>query len=96
MIRQHGEVDRLPLESFQYRRDDLGIEIGNRPHLEFQISEVRTLVDRLDVQIDQIMIDERGESVPVHQGETVLVPAAAQSLRMTPDGTVKLLTSWID
>ena len=42
------------------------------------------------------LTDERGESVPVHQGETVLVPAAAQSLRMTPDGTVKLLTSWID
>ena len=42
------------------------------------------------------LTDERGESVPVHQGETVLVPAAAQSLRMTPDGRVKLLRSWID
>ena len=42
------------------------------------------------------LTDERGESVPVHQGETVLVPAVAQSLRMTPDSTMKLLTSWID
>ena len=42
------------------------------------------------------LTDESGETVPVHQGETVLVPAAAQSLRMTPDGKMKLLTSWID
>ena len=42
------------------------------------------------------LTDDRGETVSVHQGETVLVPASAQSLRMEPDGTMKLLTSWID
>ena len=41
------------------------------------------------------LTDDRGETVPVHQGETVLVPASAQLLRFTPEGSMKLLTSWI-
>ena len=39
--------------------------------------------------------DDSGETVPVHQGETVLIPASARSLAFTPDGAMKLLTSWI-
>lgn len=41
------------------------------------------------------LTDDRGETVPVHQGETVLVPASVQELRMAPAGQMKLLTSWI-
>ena len=36
-----------------------------------------------------------GAAVPVHQGETVLIPASARSLTFTPDGGMKILTSWI-
>ena len=37
-----------------------------------------------------------GEAVSLHQGETVLIPASVRSLRFTPDGNLKMLTSWID
>lgn len=39
------------------------------------------------------LVDDRGERMSVHQGETVLVPASARSLRFEPDGRMKLLTS---
>ena len=39
--------------------------------------------------------DDSGAKVSVHQGETVLIPASAGSLAFTPDGAMKLLTSWI-
>ena len=39
--------------------------------------------------------DDSGAVLPVHQGETVLIPASARSLAFTPDGAMKLLTSWI-
>lgn len=41
------------------------------------------------------LLDESGTPVPVHQGETVLVPASTKNLRITPEGSVKLLTSCI-
>lgn len=40
--------------------------------------------------------DDRGNEMPVHRGETVLVPASARSLLITPqEGGIKVLTSWI-
>lgn len=42
-----------------------------------------------------VLADDSGREVPVHQGETVLIPATVQSLRMTPAGGMKLLTSQI-
>ena len=36
-----------------------------------------------------------GESVEIHQGETVLIPATADDLCMVPEGSMKLLTSYI-
>ena len=41
------------------------------------------------------LTDDSGAAVPVHQGETVLIPASARSLAFTPDGGMKILTSWI-
>lgn len=41
------------------------------------------------------LVDDRGETVAVHQGETVLVPASTQGLRFVPEGSMKLLTSCI-
>ena len=40
------------------------------------------------------LTDDSGAAVPVHQGETVLIPASARSLAFTPDGGMKILTSW--
>lgn len=42
-----------------------------------------------------VLADDSGREVPVHQGETVLIPATVQSLRMAPAGGMKLLTSQI-
>ena len=41
------------------------------------------------------LTDDSGATVTVHQGETVLIPASARSLTFTPDGGMKVLTSWI-
>ena len=40
-------------------------------------------------------IEVDGQEVPVHQGETVLIPAAADDLCFVPDGSMKGLTSYI-
>lgn len=42
-----------------------------------------------------LLTDDCGHEVPIHQGETVLIPASVRSLRITPDGGMKLLTSQI-
>lgn len=42
-----------------------------------------------------VLADDSGREMPVHQGETVLIPATVQSLRMIPAGGMKLLTSQI-
>ena len=36
-----------------------------------------------------------GEEVPIRQGETVLIPASADDLCLVPDGSMKVLTSYI-
>ncbi len=41
------------------------------------------------------LTDDAGNAVPVHQGETVLVPASVRNLRIAPDSAVKVLTSCI-
>lgn len=40
-------------------------------------------------------IEVDGEEVSVHQGETVLIPAAADDICFVPDGSMKVLTSYI-
>lgn len=39
--------------------------------------------------------DGDGNVVPVHQGETVLIPACASSVKLVPEGSMKVLTSYI-
>ena len=36
-----------------------------------------------------------GAEVPVRQGETVLIPATADDICFVPDGSMKVLTSYI-
>ena len=40
-----------------------------------------------------VITDE--DSMPVHQGETILIPASAKSVKFVPDGAMKVLTSYI-
>lgn len=39
------------------------------------------------------LTDDSGAGIAVHQGETVLVPATARSLRLVPEGSMKILTA---
>ena len=41
------------------------------------------------------LTDNEGNTIPMHQGETVLLPATAERLAVRPEGSMKLLTSWI-
>ena len=40
-----------------------------------------------------VLVDDEGGETPLRQGETLLVPAAARSIRFIPEGEMKLLTS---
>ena len=42
------------------------------------------------------LTDDQGSAMPLRQGETVLVPASAKSLDVSPQSGIKLLTSRID
>ncbi|MBE6231681.1 MAG: class I mannose-6-phosphate isomerase [Bacteroidales bacterium] len=41
------------------------------------------------------LTDSEGNSVSLHQGETVLIPACTDEVTFTPSGSIKLLTSYI-
>lgn len=43
-----------------------------------------------------VIVDDSGNKVNVHQGETVLLPATTQSVSISPNGGCKLLTSYIE
>ncbi len=42
------------------------------------------------------LTDDQGSAMPLRQGETVLVPASVKSLSVSPQSSIKLLTSRID
>ncbi|WP_302605084.1 type I phosphomannose isomerase catalytic subunit [uncultured Alistipes sp.] len=42
------------------------------------------------------LTDDQGSAMPLRQGETVLVPASVKSLSVSPQSSIKLLTSKID
>ncbi len=39
--------------------------------------------------------DNKGNTVPLHRGETMLIPASTQEIRIVPDGKMKLLSSFV-
>ena len=41
------------------------------------------------------LTDAAGNTVTLRQGETVLVPAETESVNFTPEGSMKLITSYI-
>ena len=59
------------------------------------LADLDSFVAAICIEGRGTITDDSGEEIPVHQGETVLIPASARSLAFTPDGTMKLLTSWI-
>ena len=44
-----------------------------------------------------VLRDDRGQELPIHQGETVLIPASTQCVEILPESEkMTLLTSWIE
>ena len=82
------------------------MELGSCPYVTTSLYDL-TRPETLDLaSLDSFVVaiciegrgtltDDSGAAVPVHQGETVLIPASARSLAFTPDGGMKILTSWI-
>ena len=61
MIGQDREGDAPALQRLHHGRDDAVFQLGDRLLLEFEVAEMRTFVDRFQVQIDQIVIFQRLE-----------------------------------
>jgi mannose-6-phosphate isomerase len=40
--------------------------------------------------------DNSGETIDIHQGESILVPASTTGLKICPEGEMELLGSWIE
>lgn len=62
---------------------------------ELDLAALDSFVAVVCVEGRGTLTDDCGAALPIHQGETVLVPASARSLRIAPDGAVKLLTAWV-
>lgn len=89
------------------RRTDASVELVRGPYFTTAFAEI-TQSYRFDlVALDSFLIvvctagrgeliDDAGNRCPLHQGETILVPAKIRSLRVEPVEPMTLLTSCID
>lgn len=66
----------------------------NQPK-EVDLKSLDSFVVAICIEGRGSLTDDQGHTVPVHQGETVLIPASVQSLTLNPEGEMKILTSWI-
>lgn len=83
-----------------------GVELVSCPYFTttlYDLTQARTIdLTSLDSFLVVIcmgghatLATDNGDPMPVHQGETVLVPASAGTLRIEPEGNAKFLTSCI-
>ena len=83
-----------------------GVELVSCPYFTtslYDLTQARTIdLSSLDSFLVVICMGghatlstDGGDPMPVHQGETVLVPASARTLRIEPEGGAKFLTSCI-
>ena len=104
-----GAIDYTVLPDYRthyQKAQDREVELVSCPYFTtslYDLTEAQTIdYSALDSFVVAICIegrgtltDDSGAAVPVHQGETVLIPASARSLAFMPDGGMKILTSWI-
>ena len=104
-----GAIDYTVLPDYRthyQKAQDTRVELVSCPYFTTSLYDL-TRPETLDLaSLDSFVVaiciegcgtltDDSGAAVPVHQGETVLIPASARSLAFTPDGGMKILTSWI-
>ncbi len=104
-----GAIDYAVEQDYRTRYDkaqDCGVELASCPYFTTELYDL-TAPKTLDLAgLDSFVVaiciggrgtltDDSGNAMPVHEGETVLIPASAKSLAIEPDGGIKLLTSFI-
>jgi len=71
----------------------------NLLELTYPISRDFSSLDSFVVEIcmegKTILNDDKGHSLSIHQGQTVLIPADTKEITLVPDGTCKLLETYI-
>ena len=63
---------------------------------EINLSNLDSFVIIICTEGKGTITDNCGNTIPLQQGETLLVPATVEHLNIVPEQPMKLLTSWID
>lgn len=93
--RTHYEsVENAPVELVSCPYFTTSLCVADRP-LTLDYTDRDSFVVVICIGGAAALSDGRGDTLPIRQGETVLVPADAAALRLVPDGEVKILTSFI-
>ena len=104
-----GAIDYTVLPDYRthYQKEqDREVELVSCPYFTtslYDLTEAQTIdYSALDSFVVVICVegkgtlcDDSGNEMPIHQGETVLLPATVKSLRVIPGGNLKMLTSYI-
>ena len=97
----------LPDYRTQYEAaDDKRIELVSCPYFttslynltkehEIELASLDSFVIVICTEGEGTIIDNNGEEMKIRQGESILVPATATSLKVVPNKNMKILTSWI-
>ncbi len=83
---------RVPLASCEYFTTSL---YNLSKEMNMNLSDLDSFVVVICTAGGGTITDNDGCSVNIRQGETILVPATATALNIVPDGSMKILTSWI-
>ena len=62
---------------------------------EIELASLDSFVIVICTEGEGTIIDNNGEEMKIRQGESILVPATATSLKVVPNKNMKILTSWI-
>lgn len=63
---------------------------------EMPLAELDSFVILICTQGKGSITDNEGNTVTIHQGESLLIPATTTGLKITPQGDMELLGTWID
>lgn len=63
---------------------------------EMPLAELDSFVILICTQGKGSITDNEGNTVTIHQGESLLIPATTTGLKITPQGEMELLGTWID
>lgn len=89
---ENKKDERVGLVSCDYFTTSL-LDLTKQYNMD--IAELDSFVIAICTSGSGTITDDKGESIEIKQGETILIPATAKKLEITPNGEMKILTSWI-